>query len=338
MKRPNPVLMDVIRGDVVESEHRGRAVMMRSTGEQLWSVGNVDELTYPRSAIKAFQALPMVASGAAEEFGFSAAELALTCASHNGEAGHVKTLNGMLAKLDVTEADLECGLHWPMGQQATVDLAWDHHKPDARHNNCSGKHAGMLALARKHGWDHKGYVDPEHPVQRAIRDCIERCCDTELADSPVSPDGCTAPTWAMPLHRLALGFARFADPEQLPEEYRDAARQLYHAAVQEPFQVAGTNRYCSEVMQALEGRAFLKVGAEGVYIAALPKFRVGIAVKVDSGSSVAAEVALSEILGHLGFSLEPRWRTPEIRNRNGIKTGENRPHTSSFETLLSLAH
>lgn len=336
MKRPNPILMEVTRGEQVESEHRGRAVMMRSTGERLWSVGDVDDMTYPRSAIKAFQALPMVASGAAEHFDFTEAELALTCASHNGETEHIKTVEGMLAKVNATEADLECGHHWPMAEQATVALAWEHQTPDARHNNCSGKHAGMLALARQNGWDTQGYVEPGHKVQQAIRECIERCCETSLEQAPLSPDGCTAPTWAMPLHRLALGFARFGDPDQLPQEYRSAAQRLYQAAVREPFFVAGSQRYCSEVMQALEGRVFLKVGAEGVYIAAIPEFRVGIAVKIDSGFAEAAEVALSEILHRLGLPLARRWREPEIRNRNGIITGVNRPHTNSFETLLAL--
>lgn len=335
MKQTNPVLVEVTRGGIVESRHRGRAVIMRSTGEQLWSVGDTAEPTYPRSAIKAFQALPMVAAGAAEAFGFTEAELALACASHNGEQRHTEALDAMLAKLDLAGDDLECGLHWPMHQQATIELAWQHLKPDARHNNCSGKHAGMLALARHRGWDHRHYVDPEHPVQQAIRNCIEQCCDTRLDDRPLSPDGCTAPTWAMPLHRLALGFARFADPEHLPEPYRDAAETLYRACVRHPFNVAGSGRYCTDVMTELGDRAFLKAGAEGVYIAALPEFRVGVAVKMDSGSAPASEVALGAILSRLGLPLTEPHRTPEIRNRNNRLTGVIRPRADSFESLMA---
>lgn len=337
MTSTNPTLVELTRGGVVESEHRGRAVIMNSSGDILWSTGDIEQLTYPRSAIKAFQALPMLASGAPEAFGLDDIDLALTCASHAGEAGHTDKVIEFLTKLGLSVTDLECGHHWPLREQATVDLAWRHQRPDARHNNCSGKHAGMLALARQWEWDHRGYVKADHPVQQAIRVCIERCCDTDLAHTPLSPDGCTAPTWAMPLHRLALGFARFADPHRLPTEYLEPARRLYRAAVRQPFYVAGTGRYCTRMMTALNGRAFLKVGAEGVYIAAIPEWKLGIALKVDSGSAPAAEVALSEILHRLGLPIDPDERRPAIRNRNGLVTGEIRAVEVAFQAVPNLA-
>ncbi|GGX66841.1 asparaginase [Saccharospirillum salsuginis] len=333
MTLANPTLVELTRADAVESEHRGRAVVMRSTGETIWSIGDTDRLTYPRSAIKAFQALPMVASGAPKAFGLDDIDLALTCASHEGEARHTEKVIEFLTKLGLSLTDLECGYHWPMGERATVDLAWSHHRPDARHNNCSGKHAGMLALARQEEWDHHGYSKADHPVQQAIRVCIERCCDTDLVHAPVSPDGCTAPTWAMPLHRLALGFARFADPHRLPTEFLEPAQALYSAATRNPFYVAGTGRYCTRMMMALNGRAFLKVGAEGVYIAALPEWKLGIALKMDSGSALAAEVAMSEILHRLGLPISPEERQPAIRNRNRIVTGEIRAVGSAFADI-----
>jgi L-asparaginase II len=333
----NPVLVEVIRGDAVESVHRGRAVIVRSSGETLWSVGDVNALTYPRSAIKAFQALPMVASGAANAFGFTPAELALTCASHNGESFHTETALGMLAKLGLEEPALECGHHWPMGQQALIDLAWQHQQPGAQHNNCSGKHAGMLALARHMGWDTQGYIEVDHPVQVAIRECIETCCDTQLDGVPMAPDGCSVPTWAMPLKNLALGFARFGDPDQLPGNYQQAAHQLYDAAVSEPMMVAGTGRYCSEVMADLTGRAFLKVGAEGVYIAAIPELNVGIALKMDTGSAPAAEMAMTAILGRLGLPVSAARKVPEIRNWNGRLTGYWKAVDDSFSSLSPLS-
>lgn len=332
----NPVLVEVSRSDAVESEHRGRALVMSSEGAVLWSTGDTDALTYPRSAIKAFQALPMTASGAADSKVLSDEELALCCASHNGEARHIEVADRFLRRLGLEEAAFECGTHWPMGQQATIDLAWQQHKPDARHNNCSGKHLGMLALAVHEGWPVEGYVKPEYPVQQAIRRCIEECCDTSLEGLPLSPDGCTAPTWAMPLHRLALGFARFADPEQLPERYRDGAQRLYKAVVKHPFMVAGTDRYCSEVMAALGDKAFLKVGAEGVYVASIPSLKVGVAIKMDSGSAPAAEVAMSAILMKLGLEVPAKWQAPEVRNRNDILTGHMRPVTGAFEGIAGV--
>lgn len=333
MSSDNPTLVEVIRGGAVESAHRGRALVMRSDGEILWSVGDIEQLTYPRSSLKAFQALPMVASGAVEKFGLDDVDLALTCASHNGEARQAERVKAFLQKIESSVSDLECGHHWPMGEQATLDLAWQQQSPDACHNNCSGKHAGMLALAHQKGWDTKGYVQADHPVQQAIRECIERCFDVDLSDAPVSADGCSAPVWAMPLHRLALGFARFADPSRLPAEYQEAARRLYQAAVNEPFYVAGTDRYCTQLMEELNGRAFLKVGAEGVYIASIPEWKIGVALKIDSGSKVAAEVALSEIMARLGLPIAEEHRRPTIRNRNGWMTGETRPAEGPFEGI-----
>jgi len=333
----NPVLVEVVRGDAVESTHRGRAVIVRSSGETLWSVGDVNELTYPRSSIKAFQALPMVASGAAKAFGFTPAELAMTCASHNGEALHANTALAMLQKLELAEPALECGEHWPMQQQALIDLAWQQQTPGARHNNCSGKHVGMLALARHMGWDTEGYIEVDHPVQIAIRECIETCCDTRLEGAPMAPDGCSVPTWAMPLKNLALGFARFGDPDQLPGMYQQAALQLYDAAVSEPMMVAGTGRYCSEVMAELNGSAFLKVGAEGVYIASIPELNAGIALKMDTGSAPAAETALTAILARLGLPVSEQRMAPEIRNWNQRLTGYWRPVDASFSSLSPLS-
>lgn len=194
----------------------------------------------------------------------------------------------------------------------------------------------MLALATHQGWPIEGYVQPDHPVQQAIRHCIEECCDTSLAGVPIAPDGCTAPTWAMPLHRLALGFARFADPQRLPEPYRDGAKRLYNAVVKHPFFVAGTDRYCTEVMAALGDKVFLKVGAEGVYIAAIPSLKLGVAIKMDSGSAPAAEVVMSAILMKLGLEVPAKWQAPEILNRNDIRTGHMCPVTGAFEGIASV--
>lgn len=329
----NPVLVQVMRGGAVESEHRGRALVMSPTGQTLWSLGDTAAPTYPRSAIKAFQALPMLASGAHLALGLDDEELAMCCASHNGEAAHLQVADRFLGKLGLQTDAFECGVHWPSHQPALVELAWQQHSPDARHNNCSGKHLGMLAMAKHQGWPTAGYVDPNHPVQQAIRQCIEACCEVELNDAPLSPDGCTAPTWAMPLHRLALGFARFAAPEHLPAAYREGARKLHQAATAYPFMVGGSDRYCTEVMQALGSAAFLKIGAEGVYVAALPELKLGVALKMDSGSADAAEVAMSAILGRLGMDVPPRWQRPPIRNRNGLLTGQWQPVMDAFAGL-----
>ncbi|EAR11345.1 asparaginase [Reinekea blandensis] len=323
----DPIQVHVTRGGITESQHDISAVVINSHGNVLEQWGDVDKPVYPRSAIKALQALPMVERGGVERFGFSESELALCCASHNGETEHVNTAQSMLDKVSCSEANYECGKQWPMRVEAGYALAAAGQLPDQRHNNCSGKHAGMLALAQLLGVDSAGYIAADHPVQHTIRETFEQMCDVDLSRAPVSPDGCSAPTWAMPLTALALGFARFADPQSLPPERAQACRALYQAVIHHPFMVAGTERYCTEMMTVLGDRAFLKVGAEGVYIAAIPGQNIAIALKCEDGAKRGAERVMTELLDRYGVTkglsdaeMAP-FRTPEIRNWNGLLTG-----------------
>lgn len=327
----NPeIIAEVTRGGITESKHRLSAVIIRSNGEIVESWGDITTPVYPRSAIKALQALAFVERGGAETFGFSEQELALCCASHNGEPEHVNAAQSMLDKISKSESDYECGLQWPMRVEAGYELAHAHSKPDQRHNNCSGKHAGMLGLAAILGVDAQGYIKPEHPVQQTIVQTMSEICDIDMTTAPASPDGCSAPTWAIPLRNLALGFARFGDPENLSLQRAQACRKLYQACVTNPFMVAGTKRYCSGMMELLGKRVFLKVGAEGVYVAAIPELKLAIALKCEDGASRSAEVVMTALLEHLGVTqdieeskLAP-FRAPEIRNWNGLLTGHVR--------------
>lgn len=326
MNQPD-IVAEVTRGGITESRHRLSAVIVRSNGEIVESWGEVTTPVYPRSAIKALQALAFVERGGVETFGISEQELALCCASHNGEPEHVNAAQSMLDKIHKSESDYECGLQWPMRVEAGYELAQAQQRPDQRHNNCSGKHAGMLGLASILGVDAQGYITPEHPVQQTIVETMSQMCDIDMTAAPSSPDGCSAPTWAIPLYNLALGFARFGDPEDLSQARAQACRKLYQACVNHPFMVAGTERYCTGMMQLLGERVFLKVGAEGVYIAAIPELKLAIALKCADGAKRGAEVVLTALLEHLGMTqdiddseLAP-FRAPEIRNWNGLLTG-----------------
>jgi L-asparaginase II len=321
----NPIIAEVTRGPIVESRHRGAYVVCDSNGKVVVSAGDVNAPIYPRSAIKAFQCLPMIESGAAEAFGFTDEEIALCCSSHSGEAEHVRVARSILAKCGVDEVCYECGAHYPSSKDATYELVRHSEKPQQVHNNCSGKHAGMLALARQLGVDSKDYVKLDHPVQRAIAKTIEKLCEVDLSNAPVGIDGCSVPTWAIPLHNMALGFAKLSDQSYAPYE------TIIRAARKHPFMIAGTGRFDTRVMEAVP-RLFMKFGAEGVFCGCIPHAGLGFAVKCDDGAGRAVEVAMisvalkldvwnvaerEKLLG-FGHEILKNWRKIEVGEIRGM--------------------
>ena len=286
---PNPIIAEVMRGGIVESRHRGSYAIVNQNGQVTQSAGDIAAPVYPRSAIKAFQCLPVIEQGAADRFGFSDEEVALACSSHNGEAEHVRVARSMLEKAGNGESLYECGAHWPTEIHAHTAAIRSCGEPLSVHNNCSGKHAGMLALARQLNADPHGYVTREHPVQRAIAKAMGNICDCDLDQQPWGIDGCSVPTWAIPLPNMALGFARLCAPGHM------AGQRIIAAVKAHPFMVAGTGRFDTKLMQAIP-RVFVKTGAEGVYCGCVPHAELGIALKCDDGASRAAEVAMASLL------------------------------------------
>jgi L-asparaginase II len=284
----NPIIAEVTRGSIVESRHRGAYVVCNAQGEVVASAGDVSAPIYPRSAIKALQCLPMIESSAADAFGFSDEEIAICCGSHYGEPEHVRVAKSMLAKCQIDESCYECGAHYPSSREATFELVRHGKTSQQVHNNCSGKHAGMLAYAKQMGIDSNDYVKLDHPVQRAIAKTIEKICEVDLSKAPVGVDGCSVPTWAMPMHNMALGFAKLCD-----ETYAPYAR-IIRAARNHPFMIAGTDRFDTKVMEALP-RLFIKYGAEGVYCGCIPHAGFGFAVKCDDGAQRGVEVAMISV-------------------------------------------
>ncbi len=335
----NPVVVEVTRGAIVESRHRGAIAVVDARGRLHAGVGDVHQAVFPRSAVKALQALPLVESGAADHYGFGDAELALACASHSGEERHVATARRMLAAAERSEADLECGVSWPANREAANALVRAGEQPNALHDNCSGKHSGFICLACHMGVEPKGYVRPEHPVQREVTAALAALTDTELDDAVRATDGCSIPTYAIPLDRLALAFARFVTGEGMSPARARAAARLRAACTAEPAMVAGTGRFCTRVLSLFGSRPFIKGGAEGVYCGGFPDLGLGVAIKCDDGASRAAETLMATVISaYVPLSAEERVQfadlaAPAVVSRAGVRIGEVRPVTDLIESL-----
>jgi L-asparaginase II len=330
----NPVLVEVLRGNAIESRHRGSVAVVDGDGSVVLSLGDIETPVFPRSAVKAFQALPLLESGAADRFGLTPKEIALTVSSHSGEPEHVETALGILKKAGRDASCLECGSHWPSSGEAERALAALGHKPSALHNNCSGKHSGFVCLACGLDEDPKGYIHPDHRVQREIRAAGEEIMGFRFLDDYTGTDGCSIPTYAAPLKSIALGFARLATGQGLGPERAKAAKRIREAAAGHPFMVAGTGRLDTVAMELFRERVFMKTGAEGVYCAAIPELGLGVALKADDGEGRAAQAMLAGIL-HRFLPMDDATRTafdgkawPTLKNWNGMTVGAVRASTS----------
>ncbi|MEZ2333270.1 asparaginase [Mesorhizobium sp. RCC_202] len=327
----NPVLVEVLRGAIVESAHRGAVAVFDADGKPFLEIGDATRPVFPRSAVKAIQALPLVESGTADAYGFGDRELALACASHSGEPVHVELATAMLAKAGLDRTALECGAHWPSSHDATIALARAGGSPNALHNNCSGKHSGFLCTCVHSGIAHQGYVKAGHAFQEMVRDAMQSVTGVAHDADNSATDGCSIPTYAVPLKNLALGFARMATGRGFAPERAKAANRLLSACMAEPFLVAGTGKADVALMQAAPGRIFVKTGAEGVYCAAVPELGLGIALKCDDGAARAAEVMVASVLAKLLRADEAlaaklsEFARPPIESRIGAKVGLLRP-------------
>jgi len=313
----SPLRILSTRGSLIESTNEVHAAVSDAAGRLLAWCGDPERVTVLRSAAKPFQALPLLLDGAAERFAVSDEELALACASHNSERSQVKLVAEWLGRIGCVEFDLACGPHPPLSTELSVrgpdTPTPEPAPPSPLASNCSGKHTGMLALARHHGWPTAGYNAAGHPVQDRILDVMSEYADLEPDAVGQAVDGCTAVTFALPLRNMALSFARLVasrDP---------APRRVVHAMVSRPDLVAGHGRLCTAVMAAYPGQVLAKVGADGVYGAAVMDRGLGIALKVEDGNWRACNVALVAVLEQLGLTPSPsqtlaRYATVPVRN------------------------
>ncbi|WP_438749632.1 asparaginase [Pararhizobium sp. O133] len=326
----NPVLVEVTRGNLVESRHRGMVIAVDGDGKTVFSLGDADAGVFPRSACKAMQALPLMETGAADAYGFDNRALALACSSHNGEREHVELAAAMLAAAGRDVATLECGDHWSFNQDTIINQARTLSQPTALHNNCSGKHVGFICACCHSGEETAGYVTYDHPLQREIRGVMESLTGAVLAHDNCGTDGCSIPTYAVPLKGLAHGFAKMATGNGLDPLRAKGSKRLIEACMAEPFFVAGSKRACTRLMQTAPGRIFAKTGAEGVFCAAIPEKGIAIALKCEDGTTRAAEAMVAATLARF-FTDEPELHAAlmiqanhSMKNWNGIHVGDVR--------------
>lgn len=330
-----PLTVEVTRGPIVESRHAVRAAAVDSDGKLVASFGDVETPVFPRSAIKIMQALSLVETGAADAFNLQPEQLALACASHSGEPKHTERVSAWLARIGLGPDDLECGPQWPKLEQTVHELVRAGETPTAVHNNCSGKHTGMLTQARHMGEPTRGYTAPEHPIQRRVLATIAELCGLTEKDIVLGTDGCSLPAVALPLRNFARGLAQIAAPTKQPSRRADACRRLIAAKIAHPDLVAGTGRFDTDFMRAVRGRIASKSGAEGVHIAMLPDRGIAVVVKADDGAGRAAEVGLVAVLDRLSLiddGERERLRTlahPTLSNWAGRLVGEIRPARDS---------
>jgi len=335
----NPILVEQTRGTYVENRHRGAFVVTDADGNVIAAAGDISHPVFPRSAIKSMQALAIFTSGAADRFGITDTELALACASHHGEAVHTEGVVGFLGHVGLGAADLECGAHPPTNALAREQLRAAGQQPTALHNNCSGKHSGMLSVAQALGAPTAGYVEREHAVQLEVRRNIEAVLGAPLHVDRCGIDGCSIPTWAAPLSAFARGFARMATGAHLPEPLPAAARRIFDAATAHPLLVAGTGHFDTLVMTAFGGRVMHKGGAEGVQCGAIRDRGWGYALKCDDGNMAASVTVAAELLLALAAPTDSQratlapFATPEVKNVRHRPVGEMHA-TDALRTAL----
>jgi L-asparaginase II len=333
---PNPILVEVTRGDIVESVHRGAFAIMDASGALRLALGDIESPVYSRSSLKPMQAMPLVESGAADAFGLSDEEVALACASHSGEPMHTTRIAAWLARIGLGENDLACGAHAARYEPVAEAMIRRGEKPTRLFNNCSGKHTGFLTVARH--WDiaTKGYERPNHPVQRAVATTLSELCDA--GELPFGIDGCAAPNFATSLTQFARAAARMAAPDTLEKQRAMAARRIVAATIAHPELVSGTARVCAILMRACNGRAAVKAGAEGFYAGWIPGAGLGIAVKIDDGAGRAAETVVAALLDTLKLLDESQPAQAILRatvlNTRGDVVGERRPSSALADLRL----
>ena len=329
--KANPVLVEVFRKDIVESTHRGSAVVVNFDGQTILSVGNVDRRIYPRSALKFFQALPLLESGAADRFRLQNKEIALACASHSGESIHTTTVIDWLESLGLGIDDLENGPDLPESAEVVKTLLRNNKLPSKAHHNCSGKHAGMLTMARHLKESASGYSRHDHVVQRAWMTSLSELVDLDISSLEWEQDGCGMPAVCMPLKSLAYACALYAKPDNLGSRRSNAVLRLRNAVAKNPIMAAGTGRCCTDIIQITGGRVLVKTGAEATFAAILPELSLGLALKIDDGAGRASEVALGALLKQTGaisdheYKALLRYFEPKIYNSCNVLTGRIAP-------------
>ncbi|MDD9270164.1 asparaginase [Paenibacillus sp. GCM10023248] len=329
--KPSDTIVRVFRGNITESIHRVHLAVVNTGGSLLHAAGDPKLLTFARSTAKPIQALPVIESGAADHYGLGDAEIALCCASHNGEAEHVSAAQGILGKLGFHHEHLQCGAHEPYHAPTAQAMRERGEAPTTLHNNCSGKHSGMLALCAHLGAQPETYMSIHHPVQQLMLEAVCAMSGVPKADMELGVDGCGVPVFGMEIDRLALAYARLGSPEALPEARANACRRIVAAVRQYPQFLAGSDRFDTRLIEVTNGRIIGKMGAEGIFALTVPAMNLGFVLKIEDGNQRALYPAVVEALKQLDLlsaaetALLASFHTPTVHNWQGTEVGIIRP-------------
>lgn len=326
----NPVLVELHRGDAVESRHRGCAVAVNIHDDTVYQLGDTESLIYPRSALKLCISIPLIETGAADHFNLTDGEIALTCGSHDGAKMHTRAVMELLNKINCSEDDLENGADFPLGKSAAKELIARGQCPTRTHQNCSGKHSGLLGLSKFMNWQTRGYSDYQHPAQRAWLQTLSELLNADMFAAKWTRDGCGIPAICITTTQLARAFAAYATAigSGVNDARANAMRRIYNAITKHPQMLAGEARCCTAVNLATAGKVLVKVGAEGVYGGVVPHLGLGFALKIEDGATRACEVALGALLNKLGALNAAQnekltaYFAPQILNSQKWQTGE----------------
>lgn len=324
----NPILVEVKRGGVLESFHRGVICIVNQDNKIVYSIGDTKQICFPRSALKFFQQIPLLCSDAVEHFGFTEKEIALFCGSHNGEKQHIETVRSILNKIGLDESYLMCGPQMPTLKEDQYELIKGNLQALRIHNNCSGKHAGFLAYCVYKNWPLDNYIDPSHPLHLEILDVIADFHEypKELIQQGI--DGCSAPIFAFPVYNQAIAYKNLISPIRFDESVQKACKTMVDAIVHYPEMIAGEKRYCTDLMRQSEGKLIGKTGADGVYSIGIRDLNLGVCIKVDDGKMGPQYNIAQAVIEQLGILNDEanvclrHYVRQENKNFGGLCTGE----------------
>lgn len=323
----NPVLVELYRDRVLESYHRGVICIVNAQQEVVYAAGDIHQICYPRSAMKLLQVIPLLVHGGQEKFGLTLEEIAVMCGSHNAEPDHVNAVRSILQKIGLSESALQCGAQFPSSRKDANALIRNGEKPAAIHNNCSGKHAGMLAACVLLGLSTTDYIDPQHPLQQEIADVCSTLYNYPKSQMITALDGCSAPIYAVPVYHQAIGYMNLVSPSLRPD-WRKACDTLLAAVSAHPFMVAGTGRYCTDMLRVTAPDIIGKTGAEGIFCMAFAKPQWGVCIKIDDGKMAPQYNIAQAVLEQTGLVdqalLSPlhHYLSADIQNFSGKVTGK----------------
>ncbi len=315
----NPILVEVRRGDVVESFHRGVICVVDQDGQVVLQNGDIHQIAYPRSAMKYFQHIPLLISGAFEKLNLSLKNLAIMCGSHNGEQMHESLVLEILEGLELREYDLKCGAQAPTLKKDLHLLIKGDKEPTQLHNNCSGKHAGFLAYCKSRGWETQNYLSPNHPLQVEIKKIVSLFYETPEEELHLGVDGCSAPIYGMSIYKQAIAYKNLICNHFGNEDINKACSMIVEAVTTYPELVAGTQRYCTDLMKVTKGRIIGKTGADGIYCLSIPEKNWGIAIKIDDGKMGPQYQVAQELLLNLNLISQEEYQQLNPYNECEIK-------------------